>query len=87
VTLLDIGGRTYAFIGLERTTKAAVAVFDVTNPAETAFVDMLVTDGDVAPEGLAAYHYRGNFYLAIANEVSSSTTLYQIDRVLPQATH
>ncbi len=34
VALLDIRGRTYAFVGLERATTAAVAVFDVTNPYE-----------------------------------------------------
>lgn len=81
VTVLDIGGRTYAFIGLERTTKAAVAVFDITTPARSRFVDMIVTDGDLSPEGLAAYHYRGDFYLAIANEVSNTTTLYRVDTV------
>ena len=79
VALLEIGNRTYAFVGLERTLKAAVAVFDVTIPHETAFVDMIVTDGDVAPEGVIAYRYKNEHYLAIANEVSSTTTLYRID--------
>lgn len=79
VALLDIAGRTFAFIGLERTTQAAVAVFDITDPAAAGFVDMIVTEGDVSPEGLTAYHYRGEFYLAIANEVSSTTTLYRLD--------
>lgn len=85
VTLLDIGGRTYAFIGLERTKKAAVAVFDITNPVETSFVDMIVSDSDIAPEGLTAYHYRGNFYLGFSSEVSNTTSLYQVERVLPQS--
>lgn len=80
VSLIDIAGRTWAFIGLERTTKAAVAVFDITDPAKSFFVDMIVTDGDVAPEGVKAYQYRGDFYLAIANEVSNTTTLYAIER-------
>jgi len=30
---------------------------------------MIVTPGDLSPEGLAAFKYRGSFYLAIANEV------------------
>lgn len=81
VALLDIGGRTYAFIGLERTTRSAVAVFDVTVPHKTSYVDMIVTDGDISPEGLAAFHYRGEFYLAIANEVSNTTSLYRIDHL------
>ncbi len=32
VALLDIGGRTYAFVGLERTTSSAIGVFDITDP-------------------------------------------------------
>lgn len=78
VSLLEIEGRTYAFVGLERTLKSAVAIFDITKPAKTQFVDMIVTDGDVAPEGLVSYQYRGEHYLAIANEVSNSTTLYNL---------
>jgi DNA-binding beta-propeller fold protein YncE len=85
VALLDIAGRTYAFVGLERTTSSAIAVFDVTNPHDVSFLDMIVTPGDLSPEGLAAFHYRGDFYLAIANEVRATgaaathTTLYRID--------
>ena len=90
VELIDIGGRTYAFVGLERTTKSAVAIFDITNPTKVTFVDMIVTTGDLSPEGLAAYKYRGDYYLAIANEVpapgstTSNTTLYRLNRVLPR---
>jgi choice-of-anchor I-like protein len=86
VALLKIGDRTYAFIGLERTTTAAVAIFDITEPTKSFFVDMIVTPGDLSPEGLAAYKYRGNYYLAIANEViapgetTAHTTLYQLGR-------
>ena len=86
VALLDIAGRTYAFVGLERTTSSAVAVFDVTNPHDVRFLDMIVTPGDLSPEGLAAFHVKGDFYLAIANEVratgatSTHTTLYRIDK-------
>ena len=50
-----------------------------TVPHETTFVDMIVTEGDVAPEGLAAYHHKGKYYLGIANEVSFTTTLYLIE--------
>ena len=53
-----------------------------------SFVDIIVTDGDLSPEGLAAYKYRGQTYLAIANEVPgssgfSNTTLYSLERVKP----
>jgi DNA-binding beta-propeller fold protein YncE len=86
VALMKIGPRTYAFIGLERTLKSAVAIFDITDLDDVTFVDMIVTAGDLSPEGLAAYKYRGNHYLAISNEVgpplapSSNTTLYLLER-------
>ena len=89
VALLSIRGRTYAFVGLERTTTAAVAVFDVTDPYNATFLDMIFTPGDLSPEGLSAFAYRGNFYLAIANEVpavgttAANTTLYRIDTSRP----
>lgn len=78
VELLTIAGRTIAAIGLERTLKAAVALYDITDPTNVTFLDMLVTDGDVAPEGLKAFEIAGISYLAIANEVSKTTTLYSL---------
>jgi len=80
VALHDIGGRTYAFVGLERTSKSAVAVFDITDPFDVAFVDMIVGEVDVSPEGIAVFRHRGDDYLAVAHEVSITTTLYRIDR-------
>ena len=87
VAVMKLEDRVYAFIGLERTTKSAVAVFDVTVPAQARFVDMIVTTGDKAPEGLAAYKHRGKHYLAISNETvatdagatTSNTSLYRIE--------
>ncbi len=78
VELLTLGGRTFAFIGLERTTKGAVGIFDITDPANASFIDMIVTDGDLAPEGLEGFMFGGNYYLAIANETSNTTTLYSL---------
>lgn len=89
IALLDVAGRTYAFVGLERTTSSAVAVFDVTNPYDVTFLDMIVTPGDLSPEGLVAYQHGGRFYLAIANEIrasgaaTSNTTLYRVDGIPP----
>ena len=85
VALLKIGERTFAFIGLERTTKSAVAIFDITDLDAVTFLDMIVTPGDISPEGLAAYKYKGNYYLAISNEVvapgetTAHTTLYVLE--------
>jgi DNA-binding beta-propeller fold protein YncE len=87
IALMDIDGRTYAFVGLERTTSSAIAVFDVTDPHAVEFLDMIVTPGDVSPEGLAAFKLRGTFYLAIANEfhpqgvTTTNTTLYRVNLV------
>jgi DNA-binding beta-propeller fold protein YncE len=89
VALAEVAGRTFAFIGLERTTTAAVAVFDVTSPFDVRFLDFIVTPGDRAPEGLVVFRHRGVSYLAIANEtpaapgVPTNTTLYRLDWVRP----
>ncbi len=77
VELFTVGGRTIAAIGLERTLKSAVALYDITNPGSASFLDMIVTDGDIAPEGLDAFEINGESYLSIANEVSKTTTLYR----------
>lgn len=90
IALMDMGGRTYAFIGAGAYDESAVAIFDITNPNKTRFVDMIVTAGDVSPDGVAGYKYQGQYYLAIANEViapgaaTSNTTLYRLGRVLPR---
>jgi hypothetical protein len=47
---------------------------------------MIVTPGDLSPEGLAAFSFRGDVYLAIANEVpaigtpTANTTLYRVNQ-------
>ncbi len=81
VSLFSVAGRTIAAIGLERTLKGAVALYDITDPANASFLDMLVTDGDLAPEGLQAFERDGKLFLTIANEVSNTTTLYSITPV------
>lgn len=91
VALQTINGRTYAFIGLERTTKGAVAVFDITDPANASFMDMIVTDGTNRPEGLVTFVKDGMVYLAVSNEglgnaaaTGMSTALYSLAPV-PEA--
>ena len=84
VTLLELGGRTLAFVGLERTTTSAVAIFDITDPANSQYLDMIVGTGDKSPEGLLAYSYGGVNYLAVAHEVSNTTSLYSISAAVPE---
>lgn len=86
VELMELAGHTFAFIGLERTTKGAVAIFDITDAENSKFIDMIVTDGDLAPEGLKGFMMDGKHFLAIANEGNGgtnvgSTTLYEVTAV------
>jgi Ca2+-binding RTX toxin-like protein len=84
-----VDGRTYAFIGLERI--GGIMVYDVTDPVSPSFVQYINTRdfegnaeagtaGDLGPEGLvfiaAEDSPTGRPLLAVANEVSGSTTLY-----------
>ena len=88
VALLGIGDRTFAFIGLERTTTGSVAVFDITDPANASFVRLLLTDGSGGtsflqrPEGLTAFAMDGTYYLAVASEgndgVNAGTALFAL---------
>lgn len=91
VALLELDGHTLAFIGLERTTSSAVAIFDITNPYSVSYLDMIVTPGTFAPEGLTAYSHDGKYYLAIANEadieegIIGKTALYELAAPVPEA--
>ncbi|SFS13508.1 hypothetical protein SAMN04487846_2706 [Microbacterium sp. cf046] len=103
LTIGQIEGRTYAFIGFERV--GGVAVFDITEPTASRFVTYInnrdfsvsVEDaddpeavlsgaGDLGPEGLAfipaASSPTGAPLLAVANEVSGTTTLFSITTAL-----
>ena len=84
IEIMTIGERTFALVGLERTLKGAVGIFDITDPANSTFVDMLVSDGDRAPEGLEGFTMDGNYYLAFSNEASNTTSLYQLTAPVPE---
>jgi DNA-binding beta-propeller fold protein YncE len=92
VELMEIGGKTFAFVGLERTTSGAVAVFDidVNDPSKTSFVRML-TVGQLRPEGLEGFTMDGMHYLAIASEgadgVNPGTTLFALAPVPEPSTY
>lgn len=92
VTLGAIGNRTYAFIGLER--MSGILVYDITSPFDPRFIQYIdnrnytgspedSTAGDLGPEGIAfipaCQSPDGHPMLAVANEVSGSTTVYHID--------
>jgi hypothetical protein len=99
VALLEIAGRTLAFVGLERTTRSAIAIFDITDPANSSFLDMLVSDdvNVLRPEGLVAFESDGRIFLAVSHEstadnivaggLSNRTVLYEISPVPEPGTY
>jgi hypothetical protein len=84
-----VGTSTYAFVGLERTS--AVAIFDVTVPAETKLVDVVpltldaksIGGSHIAPEGLAFVSAErsptGDPLVAVSCEVTGTTILFRVD--------
>lgn len=77
VALLKADGATLAFIGLERSN--AILAFNITDPTNPDFLSLIFHEGDTAPEGLLAYGHDGDYWLAVANEGSKTSTLYQLD--------
>jgi 2',3'-cyclic-nucleotide 2'-phosphodiesterase (5'-nucleotidase family) len=87
-----IGDRTYAFVGLERI--GGIVVYDITNPAVPEPIQYINprdfsgdpeagTAGDLGPEGMkfiaADESPIDKPLLAVGNEVSGSTTVYEIN--------
>lgn len=92
VTVGVVNGRSYAFIGLER--QGGIMVYDITDPYSPNFVQYINnrdfsgdpeagTAGDLAPEGItfisASDSPNGMALLVVGNEVSGTTTIYQIN--------
>ncbi len=81
VTIGIIDGKTYGFIGLERSA-GGVMVYDLSNPAEPIFIQYISTTGDIAPEGLkfisAQDSPSGKPLLAVSNESSNTVSVYEI---------
>jgi 2',3'-cyclic-nucleotide 2'-phosphodiesterase (5'-nucleotidase family) len=78
VTIGVVDGKTYAFVGLERSD--AILVFDVTDPKAPVFLQFATNPGDVSPEGLAFIPAgdspTGHPVLIVTNEVSGSITAW-----------
>lgn len=98
IAIFTVAGRTLAFVGLERTTRSAVAVFDITDPAHSTFLQMIVADlnSEVRPEGVLVFEDNGKIFLAVANEAtediptaagSNRTMLFQITPVPEPSTY
>lgn len=93
VELMEIGGKTFAFIGLERTTTGSIAVFeiDLDDPSKTSFVRLLTMNGLIAPEGLKGFTMDGMHYLAVSAEgadgLGVGTTLFALAPVPEPGTY
>jgi len=89
--LAEIGGKLYAFIGLER--MSGIVVYDITDPAKATYVTYAsntkldgesekLTAGDIAPEGIKFIAGKdspnGAPMIAVANEVSGTVTLWSV---------
>jgi DNA-binding beta-propeller fold protein YncE len=92
VVLGQIEGKTIAFIGLERV--GGVMAYDISDPENATFLGYANNRnfdgnaeagkaGDLGPEGLtfipAAISPNGKDLLVVANEVSGTTTFFEID--------
>ncbi len=91
ITVAKLWGRTYAFIGLERI--GGIMVYDVSNPYDPEYIEYVNTRdfsgdaeagtaGDLGPEGfkfIPAHKSPSRTpLLVVANEVSGSTTIFEI---------
>jgi hypothetical protein len=76
-------GRTYAFIGLERT--GGIMVYDISDPQKPFFADYVSTSPtDVSPEGVlfisADDSPNGKPLLVVSHEISNTTTIFEISK-------
>ncbi|WP_310555773.1 choice-of-anchor I family protein [Flavobacterium sp.] len=87
IVLAELGGKTFAFISLERV--GGVMVYDITNPNDAKFVDyknsriVSAFGGDNGPEGVtfikATDSPNNKNYLAVANEISGTISLFEVN--------
>lgn len=82
ITLGSLNGKTYAFIGLER-SGGGVMVFDVSSPSEPTFVEYARVDDGVGPEGLLFIPAENSPIdiplLVVTNAVSKTVSVYAIE--------
>lgn len=78
----EVGGKTYAFIGLERT--GGIMIYDVTEPTAPQYVQYIYdeTNTDISPEGITFISQQdspnGKAMLMAANELSGTVSTYSL---------
>ncbi|OAI11691.1 hypothetical protein A1359_01700 [Methylomonas lenta] len=75
----NVNGRDLLFLGLERSN--AIMTWDLTDLNDITFLDMIFTGGNIGPEGLSFFSNAQGSFLAVANEVSETTSLYKVSAV------
>ena len=96
VSVLETNGKIYAIVGLER--MGGIMVYDISDPDNAAYADYLnvrgfsqtITDlsklGDLGPEGICTVSAEnsptGNAMILVANEISGTVTVAQIEKVV-----
>lgn len=87
LSLATIDGKTYAYIGLEK--QGGFMVYDISNPSKAKIVEYFndidytalpSQAGDLAPEGSVTFKQDGQNYLAVANELSSTLSIYRLSK-------
>lgn len=85
LALARIGSKVFAYIGLEK--QGGFFIYDISKPQTPMMIDYVndinynelpTKSGDLAPEGMTTFIQDGQNYLAIANELSSTISLYRI---------
>jgi len=87
LALAEIGNRVFAYIGLEK--QGGFFIYEISDPQNPTMVDYQndidytvspISSGDLEPEGMVTFSQDSNHYLAIANELSSTVSIYQLDK-------
>jgi DNA-binding beta-propeller fold protein YncE len=85
LSLAKIGTRVYAYVGLEK--QGGFLVYDITDPVnankiqyfnDVDYSKLPSKSGDLAPEGSVTFEQDGKHYLAVANELSSTLSVYAL---------
>lgn len=86
IVVAQLNGRSYAIVGMERTTSSMLAVFDITVPAAVKFITSSVIPGSISPEGLhiieAAQSPTGRSQLLVSNEISNSFNIFDLEALI-----
>lgn len=85
LALASMGGKTFAYIGLEK--QGGFFIYDISNPKKPIMVEYVndidysalpAKSGDLAPEGMVTFQQGSEHYLAVANEMSGTISIYQL---------